>query len=77
MDRLTVRSRLGDYQVEFRDDTAWAAELCDLENAFFVVDELVWRLARRGLSGGAGVASAVSRVGHRGHQDPGRHRHAL
>src|SRR5664280_678482 len=44
MDSLTIRSQLGDYQVDFRDDAAWATELCELENAFFVIDELVWRL---------------------------------
>ena len=48
MDGLTIRSRLGDYDVDFRDDAAWAAELCELENAFFVVDELVWRLHGQG-----------------------------
>jgi 3-dehydroquinate synthase len=48
MDRLDIRSRLGDYHVDFRDDTAWVAELCELENAFFVVDELVWRLHGKG-----------------------------
>jgi len=48
MDSLTIRSQLGDYQVDFRDDAAWAAELCELENAFFVVDELVWRLHGEG-----------------------------
>lgn len=48
MDPLTIRSQLGDYQVDFRDDAVWAAELCELENAFFVVDELVWRLHGEG-----------------------------
>jgi len=44
VDHLTVRSRLGDYTVDFRDDVAWVTDLCDLENAFFVVDERVWQL---------------------------------
>jgi 3-dehydroquinate synthase len=44
VDAFQVRSRLGDYSVEFRDDVAWAAELAELQNAFVVVDELVWRL---------------------------------
>jgi 3-dehydroquinate synthase len=48
MDPLTIRSRLGDYDVEFRDDADWAVELSELENAFFVVDELVWRLHGEG-----------------------------
>lgn len=42
--QLTIRSRLGDYTVDFRDDVAWVTELCELENAFFVVDERVWEL---------------------------------
>ena len=48
MDRMTIRSRLGDYEVEFREDAAWAGELGALENAYFVVDELVWRLHGEG-----------------------------
>jgi 3-dehydroquinate synthase len=48
MDPLTIRSKLGDYQVDFRDDAVWAAELSELENAFFVVDELVWQLHGEG-----------------------------
>jgi 3-dehydroquinate synthase len=48
VDPLTIRSKLGDYQVDFRDDAVWATELCELENAFFVVDELVWRLHGEG-----------------------------
>ena len=48
MDPLTIRSRLGDYVVDFRDDADWAAELSELDNAFFVVDELVWRLHGEG-----------------------------
>ena len=48
MDPLTIRSRLGDYGVEFRDDADWAVELCELENAFVVVDENVWRLHGEG-----------------------------
>lgn len=43
VDHLTIRSRLGDYTVDFRDDVGWVTDLCDLENAFFVVDERVWQ----------------------------------
>jgi 3-dehydroquinate synthase len=42
-DQLTIRSRLGDYTVDFRDDIGWVSELADVENAFFVVDERVWQ----------------------------------
>jgi 3-dehydroquinate synthase len=48
MDPLTIRSRLGDYVVDFRDDADWAVELAELENAFFVIDEFVWRLHGEG-----------------------------
>ncbi len=48
MDLMTVRSRSGDYQVAFRDDGDWVAELAESENAFVVVDELVWRLHGQG-----------------------------
>jgi 3-dehydroquinate synthase len=48
MNPLTIRSRLGDYDVDFRDDADWALGLCELDNAFFVVDELVWRLHGEG-----------------------------
>jgi 3-dehydroquinate synthase len=43
-DQLTIRSRLGDYTIDFRDDVGWVSELSDVENAFFVVDERVWQL---------------------------------
>ena len=48
MEPLTIRSRLGDYDVDFRDDADWPVELSELDNAFFVVDELVWRLHGQG-----------------------------
>ena len=48
MEPLTIRSRMGDYDVDFRDDADWPVELSELENAFFVVDELVWRLHGQG-----------------------------
>lgn len=48
IDRLTIRSHLGDYVVEFRDDVDWVSELRALENAFFVVDERVWELHGQG-----------------------------
>lgn len=46
---FTVRSRSGDYCVEFADTDAWVAELASLEHAFFVVDENVWRLYANGV----------------------------
>lgn len=48
MDRLTIRSRLGDYGVEFRNDASWAVELGETAHASFVVDELVWSLHGEG-----------------------------
>jgi 3-dehydroquinate synthase len=56
LDQLAIHSRLGDYQVEFRDDAGWAAELSALENAYFVIDELVWQL-----HGGGCLAPLASR----------------
>ena len=44
IEQLTIHSRLGDYAVDFRDDVDWVADLADIENAFFVVDERVWEL---------------------------------
>jgi 3-dehydroquinate synthase len=44
MDDLTIRSRLGDYTVEFRDDTRWVTELAEAANTYFVVDERVWQM---------------------------------
>jgi 3-dehydroquinate synthase len=44
VDQLSIRSSLGDYTVDFRDDVGWVTDLCDLENAFFVVDERVWQM---------------------------------
>jgi 3-dehydroquinate synthase len=41
---LQIRSRLGDYAVEFVDGDAWVDELAALDQAFVVVDENVWRL---------------------------------
>jgi 3-dehydroquinate synthase len=43
-DQLTIRSRLGDYTVDFRDDVGWVDELSELTNAFFIVDDRVWQL---------------------------------
>ena len=59
MEVLTVRSRLGDYDVKFRDDATWPDELRALEDAFFVVDELVWRL-----HGGGSLSPLKSRPLH-------------
>jgi 3-dehydroquinate synthase len=42
-DQLTIRSRLGDYTVDFRDDAGWVDELCELDDVFFVVDDRVWQ----------------------------------
>lgn len=49
MDDLTIRSRLGDYAVTFRDDAGWLAELASSSNTHFVVDEHVWHLHGEGL----------------------------
>jgi 3-dehydroquinate synthase len=46
---LPIRSRLGDYAVEFVDGGAWAEDLAALERAFVVVDENVWRLHAGGV----------------------------
>ncbi len=43
VEQLTIRPRMGDYNVDFRDDVDWVTELSNVENAFFVVDERVWR----------------------------------
>jgi 3-dehydroquinate synthase len=58
-DQLTIRSRLGDYTVDFRDDVGWVSELSDVENAFFVVDERVWQF-----HGTGALASLASRPLH-------------
>ncbi len=59
VDQLTIRSRMGDYNVDFRDDAGWVTELSELENAFFVVDERVWQA-----HGDALLAPLVSRPLH-------------
>jgi 3-dehydroquinate synthase len=46
---LKIRSRLGDYVVDFVDGDAWVRELADLEHAFVVVDENVWALHADGV----------------------------
>ena len=46
---LQIRSRLGDYAVEFVVGGAWAEELAVLKQAFVVVDENVWRLHADGV----------------------------
>jgi 3-dehydroquinate synthase len=43
VDQLTIRSRMGDYTVDFRDDAGWVTELSNIDNAFFIVDERVWQ----------------------------------
>lgn len=49
MDDLTIRSRLGDYAVEFRVDAGWLADLTSSADSYFVVDDRVWQLHRDGL----------------------------
>jgi 3-dehydroquinate synthase len=46
---LQIRSRIGDYTVDFDDGAAWAERLAALEHAFVVVDENVWRLHADGV----------------------------
>ena len=56
MDQLTIRSRMGDYTVDFRDDAGWVADLADIDNASFIVDERVWQA-----HGGGSLAPLASR----------------
>jgi 3-dehydroquinate synthase len=51
MDRLTIQSRLGAYDVEVHDEDAWVGELASLDDAVFVVDDLVWELHAAGVLG--------------------------
>jgi 3-dehydroquinate synthase len=46
---LQIRSRLGDYAVEFVVGGAWARELAALNHTFVVVDENVWCLHADGV----------------------------
>jgi 3-dehydroquinate synthase len=46
---LAVRSRLGDYAVEFVEGDAWVRDLAALQHAFLVVDENVWALHAGGV----------------------------
>jgi 3-dehydroquinate synthase len=61
---LQIRSRLGDYAVEFAEGGSWAQALAALEHAFVVVDENVWRLHEGGvlapLRGAAPVVLPIS-----------------
>lgn len=44
MKRLTIKSKLGDYQVHFVKDPKFLQKISETQNSFFVIDENVWKL---------------------------------